>query len=528
MSSRGGPSSSSPRRVGTSVSPRPSDIAALSSNRFAERRQERMRGAGTAVAIQRDFQFKLPAKRAAPSATSSSTNKAASTSTHHSQSQRPRAKPPASGPKQRVAVHSAEDPTAPQVTAQQQDQAEFFRAEFSPPPFSDAGSSTGLDASASIGVGRRVARLSGPISSTPAASRIRKQPVSSHPSVQRSFPDQDDDQDSLGSQLGDDTDAFPVPADDEDVGMIDPTLSRDWDDAAYTGVDESLPMIPSPAASSSHIDTSIPRTRPSIAGTSVSHLSIADTTHGVDSPAAHAAQRNLITRQQRRQPSPGIERQRQQQRVEKRPRGRPPKSTSTQSHKPSRVLMQPPSEADQTALDRTIVEQNRRGAHSAPTTRAKEMQRRLKRALSLVFSPSDQDGADVLTTKKRKSARYLNDVDIIWSLVDEELRLAIEEQPAKAPFLALKSLRKSVRANFLNLSEKTDNRTTLISQLIRVRKQKRALRQQVFKTRTELGRASNERGEREKELIGWEKEVKNVTRVNSFLDNLSVQAQAWT
>lgn len=160
------------------------------------------------------------------------------------------------------------------------------------------------------------------------------------------------------------------------------------------------------------------------------------------------------------------------------------------------------------------------------------MQKRLKRALTLVFSasdvPNDADDSGARPAKKRKSAKYLNDVDIIWSVVDEELRSAIEEQPAKAPFLALKALRKSVRANFLNLSEKTDTRTTLISQLLRARKQKRQLRRDVFAARTELAKVSVEASERQKEMNDWSTEVKDVRRVNAFLLNLRHQAAAWT
>lgn len=160
------------------------------------------------------------------------------------------------------------------------------------------------------------------------------------------------------------------------------------------------------------------------------------------------------------------------------------------------------------------------------------MQKRLKRALSLVFSasevPDHADDSSARPSKKRKSAKYLNDVDIIWSIVDEELRSAIEEQPAKAPFLALKALRKSVRSNFLNLSEKTDNRTTLISQLLRARKQKRLLRKDVFAKRSELAKLTVEASEREKEMQDWSREVKDVRKANAFLLNLRHQAAAWT
>ncbi len=64
-----------------------------------------------------------------------------------------------------------------------------------------------------------------------------------------------------------------------------------------------------------------------------------------------------------------------------------------------------------------------------------------------------------------------------------------------------------MRSNFLNLSEKTDSRTTLISQLVRARKQKRQLRKEVFACRSELAKSTAEAGERTREMNDWKKEV---------------------
>uniref|UniRef100_V5F2J3 Uncharacterized protein n=1 Tax=Kalmanozyma brasiliensis (strain GHG001) TaxID=1365824 RepID=V5F2J3_KALBG len=338
-----------------------------------------------------------------------------------------------------------------------------------------------------------------------------------------------DDDDEVGSQLGEDYagSSASASAGSGSGPMIDEPY--DWSanlDPNLDPVEESLPMIPSPVASSSHVDASVRRMRPSIGGTSVSHLSIAS---GGDSPAARAAQRNLDSRQRRRQGSPGSERIYKQAAataaaasIAAKRRGRPPKSASA----PRALIQLPTEQDDETVMDRTILERQR-GATSAARTR--ETQKRLKRALSLVFSEADPDDPDSSQpSKKSKSAKYLNDVDIIWSIVDEELRSAIEEQPAKAPFLALKALRKSVRSNFLNLSEKTDNRTTLISQVVRARKQKRLLRKEVFAKRSELAKVTVEAGEREKEMKEWKSEVGDVRRVNAFLVNLRHQAAAWT
>ncbi|KAJ1022590.1 hypothetical protein NDA16_003579 [Ustilago loliicola] len=501
---------SSSRGRASSSNALPSDVAGPSSRRFAERRQERMRGAGTAVAMQRGFAFKLPPKRSGPSAApraSTSKQADASISVDSTGAPRKRGRPRGSGPRQRerAAVEAA---AAAAAEAEESFDGPADYGTYSPPideNIDPALLSQRLDASSSIGVPRRVARPdAGPMASTPAASRIiQKQPRAIPSSAGRSYTDDRDD--DFGSQIGDGDD------------MID--ASPGWD-ANFGQMDESLPMIPSPAASSSHVDSSVRRMRPS-----VSRLSNADSTHG-DSPAARAAQRSMQSRQQRRQGNPGTERQKR--------RGRPPKSAAAQPSK-RRALMQIPSEHDETVMDRTMLERQR---GTAPSTsgpaRGKEMQKRLKRALTLVFSADsaaadDEDGDDSSRpTKRRKSAKYLNDVDIIWSIVDEELRSAIEEQPAKAPFLALKALRKSVRANFLNLSEKTDTRTTLISQLVRARKQKRLLRKDVFAKRSELAKSTVESKEREKEMQGWKKEVKDVRKVNAFLLNLRDMAAAWT
>lgn len=342
-----------------------------------------------------------------------------------------------------------------------------------------------------------------------------------------------DQDDELGSQLGGDFSGSGAGASVGGSGSGGSMeVSTGWD-AGGMDLNEnaSLAMIPSPAASASHVDTSVRRMRPSIGGTSVSRLSIAS---DPNSPAGRAAQRKLDARQRRRQGSPDKERLYEQAAATAaaaKRRGRPPKSSSSR-----RERVQIPSElADETVMDRTMVERQRGDAAAQASARAarpeRDMQKRLKRALSLVFSASedaDDPDASLRTTKKRKSGKYLNDVDIIWSIVDDELRSAIEEQPAKAPFLALKSLRKSVRSNFLNLSEKTDNRTTLISQLIRARRQKRLLRKEVFAKRSELAKLTLEAKERQKEMDDWAKEVAEVRRVNAFLLNLRHQATAWT
>lgn len=509
MSSR--PSSS--RGGGAANNGSAASRATTSTNRFADRRQERMRGAGTAVAIQRDFQFKLPPKRAGAASTAA-TGPDASTSADSSLGKRKPGRPRGSGAKQRAAAEEASFDAGSDLNA------------FSPPPMHDElPYSPHTDASGSMGVGRRMARprTSAPISSTPAPSRIVKQGQQRAASPSRAE-DDDEEEEELGSQIGDEysgssADASAGGSAGGAAGLMD-VSPPGWDGGLDDGMDESLPMIPSPAASSSHVDSSVRRMRPSVGGVSASRLSIAS---NADSPAARAAQRNLDARQRRRQGSPGTERiAKQAPPTAAKARGgrAAPKSAAIPL---SRALFQAPSEldGDETAMDRTLLERQRRPASTSAAPSSRETQKRLKRALSLVFA-DDPD-----TSRKRKSAKYLNDVDIIWSIVDDELRSAIEEQPAKAPFLALKALRKSVRANFLNLSEKTDTRTTLITQLVRASKQKRELRKEVFAKRGELAKVSTEAGERERELRDWKKEVAQVRRCNAFLGGLRESAAAW-
>ncbi len=414
MSNRGG-SSSRGRASGSNVGPRSSEIAGPSTHRFADRRQERMRGAGTQVAMQRDFQFKLPAKRAAPrtSTTAAAAPGDASTSADGSGARKP-GRPRGSGPRQKERAAAAAAAAAAQ-------EASFDgAADFGDYPSVDDNSySHNFDASTSMGVSRRVARprSSGPISSTPAASRIRKQPrAPSGSSSQRVQPGDEieDDEGSLGSRLSDmgdygsNSNSYSSGGGADGVGMdvIDPAL-EEWDGGMNVEVDESLPMIPSPAASSSHhVDGSVRRMRPSsVGGASVSRLSIADSpsrVHG-ESPAARAAQRNLDARQRKRQGSPGAERLQRTSATataSAKRRGRPPKSATAAASRP-RALLQEPSELDETMMDRTLVERQRGGSSAgAPVRPGREMQKRLKRALTLVFSASEASALPMMATTR--------------------------------------------------------------------------------------------------------------------------------
>lgn len=351
--------------------------------------------------------------------------------------------------------------------------------------------------------------------------------------------------------------------------MDEPFMQQDDDwNSSIPQVDTSLPMIPSPSTPGLRNDA-VPRMRPSLGASSVGNLTLGDNEAYRDSPSSRAADRNLDARKRKRQTSPGA--------AERQPRkiAAPKKAAAAKPRQPAgkagRAVISVPVDYDEddSIQDRTLMDQQRAANSSRRLTgdsstasrrmsavQGRDMQKRLKRALTLVFSPSDaadlpnaDESTSTVVAKKRKSRKYLNDVDVLWSFVDDELRVAIEEQPAKAPFLALKALRKSVRANFLALSEKTDGRTTLISHLVRARKHKRELRKQVFATRSELSKLTILAHDRQKELDSWKHEVnvslpthfaprprilthvfwsQDVRKVNSFLENLRDMAGAWS
>ncbi len=127
---------------------------------------------------------------------------------------------------------------------------------------------------------------------------------------------------------------------------------------------------------------------------------------------------------------------------------------------------------------------------------AKLMRKRLRRAIRLALEddPEDVQTDDVAgdssshILKKRKisrggTAQKLTDADVIWSVVDAELKTASQSQASNIASSTLKELRKIVRTLFEGLSIKASERRELIAQLERARRRKKHLRKEVFDTR---------------------------------------------
>ena len=303
----------------------------------------------------------------------------------------------------------------------------------------------------------RAAPARAPISSTPARGKGR---------VSLSVPAFDESLEPIGmdmetdSQPDDDQDMqLPPVYDDEDVDYGAPGVS---------GVDISLPRIPSPDA--------VPPRRVQVTSS----------------------------------------RGRGRGRGRGRPPGRPAPATATAAAAAAatRRMVAIPAD-DSVASIQTTATATATAAAIPRTERAKTIQRRLKRALSLALP-------------ERKKQRHLNDADVIWSVVDEELRTTTASQPVKRVAAALKAVRTAVKDEFTRISAHADERTHLLTTLVRARRLKKALRREVYETRTEVVRSETIEAERRRELETWRKHSNQVREVQGFLEKLRTQAQAWT
>ncbi|SPO37123.1 uncharacterized protein PSFLO_02595 [Pseudozyma flocculosa] len=464
----------------------PASAGGPSTHRFQDRRQERMRGAGTHAAIQKDFQFKLP----------------------------PRKQPE---PSQRH-----------------------------------------------------------PISSTPAASR--RVSTASQPGQVRGRQSKGKQRDDILEEIGSQASSDEEDDAERDESLLAPDASFPLEtQAGASGIvpDLSLPVIPSspPLPSSSRLDASVHRHTDTSRGAALDDTLVqldADESvvpqvesFAADSPAAKAAQRGADTRKRRRQPSPGAETgpgrpgpaskkakaassaTAAQKAAKAKGKGNAPAAAAQRQ----RVLFQEPTEAelsDDLDADATLREGEARrragrppgatGAMSKP--QRKQFQQRLRRALSLVLPNSstlllgDAGGAADVSgeadRRGRKSRKLLNDIDVIWATLDEELKSTIASQPSKSVVSALKALRRSVKARCAGLSEKTDHRTQLVLDLTRARKRKKEVRRLVLETRREVHRSVLEEGERRDEVRVWQNEKQDVDKITSFLDDIRTAARTWT
>ncbi|KAN0060026.1 hypothetical protein ACQY0O_007999 [Thecaphora frezii] len=524
---------------------------AASTHRFQDRRQQRMRGAGTHTAIQKDFQFKLPPRKLAPPPAQAQASASNATAPATQKSSRTPSSASSSRSLSRKTRAATDDSNA-----------------------SAASSSTDSIAS------RRSRRY--PVSSTPAASRRASSISQVGLALGRSQSRRDESLQEIRSQASSDVD--------DDAGaatLASPALAEAGGTFAP---DLSIPAIPSPPSSASRLEASAGR------NTSVSHRSDLEDSlvqlgpndslvsqdggaEVLESPAATAVKRGQEARKRRRQASPGGESERRaaaafQSSKKAKTHAIPPSAVATGASqdkdkgkareqdperdqnkvkgkgkakaKPARVTFEAPAEADMSDLDADMTYQDRRprlGRLSVlgsvgPLTKPqqKQLEKRLRRALSLVVPKSylidggegETAAAGGATAVPRKSRRLLNDVDVVWATLDDELKQTVEAQPNKRVVAALKAVRRRVREACQGLSEQTDRRSRAILDLVRARKRKREVRRAVWQARRKVVASSQEEKQREGEVKRWKRENEDVHQIQTFLSDIQRASSAWT
>ena len=147
--------------------------------------------------------------------------------------------------------------------------------------------------------------------------------------------------------------------------------------------------------------------------------------------------------------------------------------------------------------DTTLQEEVIIGARMAKDTRringqtAKLMRKRLRRAIRLalaedpdnVLDDADESGGAPARKRRSTGADKLTDADVIWSVLDAELKAASTSQASSIASSTLRELRKIIRTLFEGLSVKASERRELISQLERARSRKKRIRREVFEAR---------------------------------------------
>ncbi|PWN52404.1 hypothetical protein IE53DRAFT_385158 [Violaceomyces palustris] len=502
---------------------------ALSTHRFQDRRQQRMRGAGNHAAIQRNFQFKPP-----------SSNSTATASSNQVQS----------------TLDIRRDRPSTKTT------------------------STNNTTTASYQAKRRI-----PTSSTPAASRSRRNRNSTSLSTLR----QDDPEESQAARAEDDVSALGSQASDDDDdgsgagGDDNAPLPSPPSEISARQPDLSLPEIPLPPPSIDQASArrSARRAASNMASTSrLSNMTASSNqvsfalppaagdeslVSNQDSPAANAAKRGAELRRLRRQASPTDGHPHASDSImSKRPRsgpkpggdgpakgkGRSGQGPVAKKRKRSDKIMEEPvyeEEEDDDEGDVTLQESRiQAGGGGGPVSGVsaaswnqrgkgqKEFKKRLNKALSLVFCNEEnfeqggESGYDFETSTRKKRMRMLNDADVIWSVLDEELKVATESQAAQASKNALKAIRKSTRSTFSNLSFMTDQRTELIGQLIKSRKRKKELRRQVYQARMRVVERVRKEEYLKAEIFRLRRIKENTKSDEAFLSGLRRACKAWT
>ncbi|KDN44562.1 hypothetical protein K437DRAFT_256996 [Tilletiaria anomala UBC 951] len=175
---------------------------------------------------------------------------------------------------------------------------------------------------------------------------------------------------------------------------------------------------------------------------------------------------------------------------------------------------------------------------------AKMMRKRLRRAIRLSLQADEEDdmrgdgddtspAATTAPGKLRRrrgsaSADKLTDADVIWSIVDAELKAASLAQASSLAASTLKELRSIVRTLFEGLSIKASERRELIAQLDRARSRKKRLRKEVFETRQGVLRNEEEIARIRKETADQAQKAQVAAESLAFFDKLKNAARLWS
>lgn len=116
--------------------------------------------------------------------------------------------------------------------------------------------------------------------------------------------------------------------------------------------------------------------------------------------------------------------------------------------------------------------------------------KRLRAATRLLASESeDEEGAMAAAEaglhpgRRRSMAERLTDADVLWALVDGQLKDAVQSAPTNGMAISLRAIRSLIREQFKLLSAKATRRRQMIAHFDRSRAYQRQLRQDVFARR---------------------------------------------
>ena len=138
-----------------------------------------------------------------------------------------------------------------------------------------------------------------------------------------------------------------------------------------------------------------------------------------------------------------------------------------------------------------------KGLQKANGMMAKFMRRRVRHAIRLALEDDPEEADAALEgsanapasaggRRSRSAGDEVTDADVIWSLLDSELKAASTSSASTIASSTLRELRKIVRTLFEGLSIKASERRELIAQLDRARHRKKRIRKEVYQARQEV------------------------------------------